>query len=53
MSLWANPRNELTVRDSDKGFSDSWPYSVINLFTDQVVLYYMKGSVVRCLVSVI
>ena len=27
----------------DKGFSDSWGYSVRNLFTDHVVLYYMKG----------
>ena len=27
---------------SDKGFSDSWSHSFGNLFTDHVVLYYMK-----------
>ena len=28
---------------SDNGFSDSWPHSVGNLFTDHMVLYYTKG----------
>ena len=39
----ANPNDEFAVSGSDKGFSDSWPHSVRNLFTDHVVLYYTKG----------
>ena len=42
MSLPANPHVEFAVRGSDEGFSDSWPYSIGNLFTDHVVLYYTK-----------
>ena len=32
-----------SVCGSDKGFSDSDPLSIGNLFTDHVVFYYMKG----------
>ena len=42
LSLSANPHDEFAVHGSDKGFSDSWPHSVSYLFTDQVVIYYMK-----------
>ena len=40
-SLLANPHEQLTVCGSDKGFSDSCPYFIGNLFTDHVV-YYKK-----------
>ena len=43
LSLLANPHNEYTVCGSNKGFLDSWLHSVGNLFTDKVVIYYMKG----------
>ena len=42
-SLPANPNNKFAVCDSDKGFSDSWPHYIGNLFTGHVVLYYTKG----------
>ena len=42
-SLPANLYEEFTVHGSDKGFSDSWPHFVRNLFTDHVVLYNTKG----------
>ena len=38
----ANPHNEFVVSDSDKDFSDSWPQSVWNLFTD-----HMHGSLLH------
>ena len=43
LSLLANPHNKFAVRGSGKVFSDSWAHSIGNLWTDQVVIYYMKG----------
>ena len=37
------PHDELSVHSSDTGLSDNWLHSIGNLFTDNVVLYYMKG----------
>ena len=51
-----NPHNEFVVRCSDKVFSDSWPQSIGNLFTDHMVLNYTNGlchPLSVCLASVI
>ena len=42
LNLLANPHNEFAVRGSGKVFSDSWAHSIRNLWTDQVIIYYMK-----------
>ena len=47
--MLANLHDEFAVRGSDKGFSDSWPHSIENLFTGHVALYYTKG--LCCLLS--
>ena len=52
-ALPANPYDVFAIHGSNKQFSDNWPHSIEILFIYHVALYYTKGSVVCCQMSVI